>query len=85
MRHANFSAIHSNRIPTLSLIGKYIADLAGRHVALLKLLPLSLRELKKEKHELKSVEDLIFTGFYPKLYTNNITPSIQINLFRKEM
>ena len=50
-------------------------SLAGR-VALLKLLPLSLRELKKEKHELKSVEDLIFTGFYPKLYTNNITPSI---------
>lgn len=48
--------------------------LAGR-VAILKLLPLSMNELKIAKKSNESFEKLLFTGFYPRLYDKNINPT----------
>ena len=48
--------------------------LAGR-VAILKLLPLSLEELKHTPYELKNLEQYIFTGFYPRIYDKKIEPT----------
>jgi len=48
-------------------------SLAGR-VAVLKLLPLSMSELKKRNLVPNNYEDLIFTGFYPGIYANKISP-----------
>jgi len=49
-------------------------SLAGR-VALLKLLPLSLEELKLAQYPLPKLEELIFKGFYPRIYHKNINPT----------
>ena len=46
-------------------------SLAGR-TALLKLLPLSLEEL--EPHLSLTVDNLLFKGFYPRIYDQNIEP-----------
>lgn len=48
--------------------------LAGR-VAIVKLLPLSLEELKNTPYKLKTIENYIFTGFYPGIYDRKINPS----------
>jgi len=48
-------------------------SLAGR-AALLKLLPLSMVELK-QKENISDWETLVFTGFYPRLYDKRIHPS----------
>jgi hypothetical protein len=53
---------------------KISQSLAGR-VALLTLLPLSLKELKNAAYPLDNkVEDLMFKGFYPRLYDVEIAP-----------
>ena len=49
---------------------KITQSLAGR-VALLRLLPLSLQELKRAKKTIPQT-DMLFKGFYPQLYTENI-------------
>lgn len=53
----------------LLLMEKINQSLAGR-VAILKLLPFSMSELQKAHKILKkdTVSDILFTGFYPKLY-----------------
>ena len=48
--------------------------LAGR-TAILKLLPLSLNELKRSSYVLKESEEYIFKGFYPRIYDKKIHPS----------
>ena len=52
---------------------KLIQSLAGR-VSLLRLLPLSMKELSSRK-ELKNLYHLIFKGFYPQLHTEDIKAS----------
>ena len=52
---------------------KLTQSLAGR-VSLLRLLPLSMKELSAHK-ELKSLSHLIFTGFYPQLHREEIRTS----------
>src|SRR4030042_3886233 len=47
--------------------------LAGR-VAILKLLPFSLDELKSTKYEPDGAEEYIFTGSYPRIYDKKINP-----------
>lgn len=47
--------------------------LAGR-VAILKLLPFSLEELKNTRYEPDSAEEYIFTGAYPRIYDKKIDP-----------
>lgn len=49
-------------------------SLAGR-VALLKLLPLSLEELRNAHYPLNNLEELIFNGCYPKIYYDHINPT----------
>ncbi|HCT35581.1 MAG TPA: AAA family ATPase [Firmicutes bacterium] len=49
-------------------------SLAGR-VALLKLMPLSLSELKAAGYPLTNPEEYIFRGFYPRIYDRDIAPS----------
>ncbi|MDP1621411.1 MAG: ATP-binding protein [Bacteroidales bacterium] len=46
-------------------------SLAGR-TGILKLLPFSLHELKKSAPE--KTDDLMYTGFYPSIYTDKIEP-----------
>jgi predicted AAA+ superfamily ATPase len=50
---------------------KISQSLAGR-VGILKLLPLSISEIKNAGLAKKSYEDYLFTGFYPRIYDNDI-------------
>lgn len=56
----------------LTLLANISQTLAGR-TAIIELLPLSCQELKKVAP--KSLEDLFFRGFYPRLYKEKISPS----------
>jgi len=47
--------------------------LAGR-IAILKLLPFSLDELKNTRYEPDNAEEYIFTGSYPRIYDKRIKP-----------
>ena len=49
-------------------------SLAGR-IAILTLLPLSIKELKKNKLLTDNVNELIFSGGYPRIYSKNIAPT----------
>ncbi len=49
-------------------------SLAGR-VGILTLLPLSINELNENKLAEKTVEDIIFSGFYPRVYEENFPPA----------
>ena len=53
------------------LMEKISQSLAGR-TALLKLLPFSIKELSSYKVE--SLDELIFKGFYPRIYDQDIPP-----------
>ncbi len=55
------------------LLEKITQTLAGR-VALLNLLPLSLNELILSGNNIKSVEEVLFKGMYPRLYSSKINP-----------
>jgi len=48
--------------------------LAGR-VAILKLLPFSIEELKNSRYEQKQSEEYLIKGFYPRLYDKRIKPA----------
>ncbi len=48
-------------------------SLAGR-VAILHLLPLGFTELQADGRSFSSYEELIFTGFYPRIYHSGIDP-----------
>jgi len=52
---------------------KISQSLAGR-VAILILLPFSLRELNQAQIKTDQLEQLIFTGFYPRIYDKKIDP-----------
>ncbi|MFH1540534.1 MAG: ATP-binding protein [Elusimicrobiota bacterium] len=47
--------------------------LAGR-VAILKLLPFSIKELQQSSYKLKESEEYILKGFYPRIYDKKIDP-----------
>ena len=49
-------------------------SLAGR-VGIIKLLPLSMRELFRHGIAIKRYEDYLYTGFFPRLYSNTIEPA----------
>lgn len=49
-------------------------SLAGR-VALLRLLPFSIQELKSSSYRLKTSEECILKGFYPRIYDKKLEPS----------
>jgi uncharacterized protein len=48
-------------------------SLAGR-IGILTLLPLSINELRENNHLTDNVNEIIFKGSYPKIYTENFTP-----------
>lgn len=56
----------------LSMLSNVNQSLAGR-TALLKLLPLTIGEIKNETKKL-SVDQLITRGFYPGIYSNHLNP-----------
>ncbi len=58
----------------LELQKKVSQSLAGR-TALLTLLPLSLSELISANHNL-SLDELLLTGFYPRIYKDGLVPAI---------
>jgi hypothetical protein len=49
-------------------------SLAGR-VGIIRLLPLSMRELSREGIAHKPYEEYLYTGFFPRLYTTPIAPA----------
>lgn len=53
-------------------------SLAGR-VAEISLLPFSYLELKEEKREPKTIEELLFKGLYPPIYDHDYSPEIWLN------
>jgi uncharacterized protein len=52
-------------------------SLAGR-TSVLKLLPFSVSEIKKEVKD-KSVDEILYTGFYPRIYDQNLEPRDALN------
>lgn len=58
----------------LTLLTNVSQTLAGR-TAIIELLPLSYQELEKANVAPKSLEQLLFKGFYPRLYKEKINPS----------
>lgn len=52
---------------------KISQSLAGR-VAILRLLPFSLEELRDTPHNYSAYEKYIYKGFYPRVYAQNIKP-----------
>lgn len=57
------------------LLGENILQTLAGRVAILKLLPLSLEELKATAYALPAAEDYIFAGFYPRIYDKKIAPT----------
>lgn len=57
------------------LVSGITQTLAGR-VGLLQLLPFSIAELQGNNKLPKSIDGLIFKGFYPPLYGRNIAPAV---------
>ena len=55
------------------LMEKGSQSLAGR-TALLKLLPFTIKEL--ETYKVKSLDEIIFKGFYPRIYDQDIPPRL---------
>ena len=53
------------------LMDKISQSLSGR-TALLKLLPFSIKEIKTYK--IKSIDEMLFKGFYPRIYDHDIPP-----------
>ncbi len=53
---------------------KISQSLAGR-VAIFYLLPLSLKEIKRTKHQPSAVEEVMFKGLYPRIYKKKLDPS----------
>lgn len=49
-------------------------SLAGR-VGIIRLLPLSMRELVREGIAIRRYEDYLYTGFFPRLYSTSIEPA----------
>jgi predicted AAA+ superfamily ATPase len=49
-------------------------SLAGR-TAILKLLPLTIKELHDHYKIYNSLEDYLYTGFYPRIYDQNLNPT----------
>ncbi|KKP82028.1 MAG: hypothetical protein UR82_C0045G0012 [Candidatus Moranbacteria bacterium GW2011_GWF1_35_5] len=58
----------------LTLLSNITQTLSGR-VAIVELLPLSYLEIKKMAVAPKSLEQLFYTGLYPKLYKEKINPT----------
>jgi hypothetical protein len=57
------------------LLNQHISQsLAGR-VAIFNLMPLSLPELRQHGFKITKYEELIYKGFYPRLYDRNILPA----------
>ena len=57
------------------VLSKVTQSLAGR-VALVPLLPFSLEELQDAGREPNTLEEVLFTGFYPAIYDRGISPEI---------
>lgn len=65
----NFILTGSNQFQMMNRITQ---SLAGR-TALIKLLPLSIHELEKES--VRNTNELIYSGFYPAVYSENLDPT----------
>jgi len=57
------------------VLSQVTQSLAGR-VALVPLLPFSLEELQDAGREPNTLEEVLFTGFYPAIYDRGISPEI---------
>ena len=55
------------------LLEKISQSLAGR-VSTFHLLPFSTKELKNSNYNLFNLEELLFTGFYPRIYDKKLEP-----------
>ena len=51
---------------------KVTQSLAGR-IAIFTLLPLSISELQKERISINNLEELIYNGFYPRIYSKKVS------------
>lgn len=56
------------------LLERISQSLAGR-VSIFHLLPLSMKELKNSSYSLFTLEELLFKGFYPRIYSKKLDPS----------
>ena len=55
------------------LLEKISQSLAGR-VSIFHLLPFSLKEMKNSDYNISNLEELLFTGFYPRIYDKKLDP-----------
>lgn len=55
------------------LLSSITQSLAGR-TALLRLLPLSISELYPSKHLIPELENILYSGFYPRIHNSSLNP-----------
>ncbi len=56
------------------LINQEITQTLAGRIALLKLLPLSLTEIKHDNRLPNTIDELLFQGLYPRIYARNVNP-----------
>lgn len=57
------------------LLQQHVSQTLAGRVAMLTLLPLSIEELQKSHNKDTSLENYLFTGFYPRIYDQDLSPS----------
>jgi len=62
----------------LNLSGEISQSLAGR-TGIVKLLPFSLDEAYGDKLQTQTIESVLYTGFYPRIFKDNLNPSQEMN------
>lgn len=56
------------------LLAENLSQTLSGRVAILRLLPFSIAELKETGYNLHTLEEYMFTGFYPRIYDKRISP-----------
>jgi predicted AAA+ superfamily ATPase len=62
------------------LISSITQSLAGR-TALVNLLPFSMSEMYPDKKKIPSVEEVLFKGFYPRIYDKKLNPTEALSFY----
>lgn len=57
------------------LLQQHVSQTLAGRVAMLTLLPLSVEELEQSGSQTRSLENYLFTGFYPRIYDHRLNPS----------
>jgi len=72
----NKSGLYILNVSNNYLLQETISQTLAGRVAILKLLPLSIEELKKVGYQADNYEEYLFKGLYPRIYDRQLDPEI---------